>query len=140
VINDWYGRMMLEETLTELWLAKGDLTQAQPEAECFLALTLATAAYLAGSRLGNQHPGRHGGTRPRARSELYRPCAVRDGRLRSAARCLATMLKLANSRADDDPLRGTFLSAPSVREIVGPEREPQRDPILERVHPRNPLR
>src|SRR6266446_6218019 len=43
VINDWYCRMMLEEALTDLWLAKGDLTHARPEAERFLELTLATA-------------------------------------------------------------------------------------------------
>ena len=43
VIHDWYCRMMLEEALTELWLAKGALTHARPEAERFLELTLATA-------------------------------------------------------------------------------------------------
>src|SRR5207245_2551701 len=43
VIHDWYCRMMLEEALTEVWLAKGDLTHARPEAERFLELTLATA-------------------------------------------------------------------------------------------------
>jgi hypothetical protein len=35
--------MVLEAGLTDLWLAKGDLTQARPEAERFLELTLATA-------------------------------------------------------------------------------------------------
>jgi len=43
VIHDWYCRMMLEVALTELWLAKGDLTHARPDAEHFLELTLATA-------------------------------------------------------------------------------------------------
>src|SRR3989442_12756054 len=42
-MHDWYCRMMLEEALTELWLAKGALTHARPEAERFLELTLATA-------------------------------------------------------------------------------------------------
>jgi hypothetical protein len=42
-IHDWYCRMVLEAGLTDLWLAKGDLTQARPEAERFLELTLATA-------------------------------------------------------------------------------------------------
>ena len=43
VIHDWYCRMMLGQTLTDVWLAKDDLMQAGPEAERFLALTLATA-------------------------------------------------------------------------------------------------
>jgi len=43
VIHDWYCRVMLEVALTELWLAKGDLTHARPDAEHFLELTLATA-------------------------------------------------------------------------------------------------
>jgi len=34
---------MPEVALTELWLAKGNLTHARPEAEHFLELTLATA-------------------------------------------------------------------------------------------------
>src|SRR5258705_12982527 len=43
VIHDWYCRMILGQALSEVWLAKGDLTRARPEAERFLALTLATA-------------------------------------------------------------------------------------------------
>ena len=35
--------MMLGQALTYVWLAKGDVMQAGPEAERFLELTLATA-------------------------------------------------------------------------------------------------
>jgi len=41
----WYGRMQLESPLTELWLAKGDLAQARPQAERFLKTALATAEH-----------------------------------------------------------------------------------------------
>jgi len=37
----WYWRMPLEHALTELWLAKGDLSQARPQAERFLKMVLA---------------------------------------------------------------------------------------------------
>src|SRR5262249_14603258 len=43
VIHDWYSRMILEGALTELWLAKRDLTRARAEAERFLEFTRATA-------------------------------------------------------------------------------------------------
>jgi tetratricopeptide (TPR) repeat protein len=43
VIVDWYWRMQLQSSLTELWLAKGDLKKARTEAESFLEVTLATA-------------------------------------------------------------------------------------------------
>src|SRR5580700_1707283 len=45
VIFVWIWRMPLESALTELWLAKGDPAQARPQAERFLALTLATAEH-----------------------------------------------------------------------------------------------
>jgi hypothetical protein len=40
--NDWYWRMPLEAGLTELWLAQGNLTQARPQAERFLSISLTT--------------------------------------------------------------------------------------------------
>jgi DNA-binding winged helix-turn-helix (wHTH) protein/tetratricopeptide (TPR) repeat protein len=42
-IFDWWWRMPMESALTELWLAKGDVAQARPQAERFLSLTTATA-------------------------------------------------------------------------------------------------
>src|SRR5258708_31970022 len=41
----WIRRMPLESALTELWLAKGDLAQARPQAERFLKIALATAEH-----------------------------------------------------------------------------------------------
>jgi len=43
VIMDWYWRMQLQSSLTELWLAKGDLKQARIEGAGFLQVTLTTA-------------------------------------------------------------------------------------------------
>jgi len=43
VNHDWYCRMLLEAALTDLWLARGDLAQAQSQAERLLHATLATA-------------------------------------------------------------------------------------------------
>ena len=42
VIIDWYWRMQLQSSLTELRLAKGDLSQARTEAKRFLEVTLAS--------------------------------------------------------------------------------------------------
>ncbi len=147
VIHDWYCRMMLEEALTELWLAKGALTHARPEAERFLELTLATAertwqarAWETSARVAMEERDLH-----RARNCIDRALAVMEGfevplaswRVhRSAAKlhgheggngaarhhrtlARATILKLANSLADDERLRETFLSAPSVRNTLG---------------------
>ncbi len=147
VIHDWYCRMMLEEALTELWLAKGALTHARPEAERFLELTLATAertwqarAWETSARVAMEERDLH-----RARNCIDRALAVMEGfevplaswRVhRSAAElhgheggngaarhhrtlARATILKLANSLADDERLRETFLSAPSVRNTLG---------------------
>ena len=43
VMFAWYWRMPLKSAFTELWLAKGDLAQARPQAERFLKIALATA-------------------------------------------------------------------------------------------------
>src|SRR5208283_83470 len=42
----WYWRIPLENALTELWLAKGDLAQARPQAERSLAIALASAEHM----------------------------------------------------------------------------------------------
>jgi hypothetical protein len=41
----WYWRMLLEFAPAELWLAKGDLAQARPQAESFLKIALAIAEH-----------------------------------------------------------------------------------------------
>src|ERR1700730_6570032 len=43
VIHDWYWRMILEQALTDVALAKGDLPQAESAVERFLPVTLTTA-------------------------------------------------------------------------------------------------
>ena len=45
VMFAWYWRMPLEFAPAELWLAKGDLAQARPQAESFLKIELATAEH-----------------------------------------------------------------------------------------------
>jgi hypothetical protein len=149
VIHDWYCRMMLGQTLTDVWLATGDLKRAGAEAKHFLALTLATAertwqslAWEASARIAMAE-----GDRRRARScvdhalatmesvevplaawRVHRTAAdvsPREGDDDAAGRHgelgRATILRLASSLAPDEPLRGTFLSAPSVRGLVDHE-------------------
>jgi hypothetical protein len=53
-------------------------------------------------------------------AELYRRLGHHAAAGRHRAFGRATILKLANSLADDEPLRETFLSAPPVRRIVDP--------------------
>jgi hypothetical protein len=40
---DWYWQILLESSLTELWLAQGDLQQARSQADRFFQVALATA-------------------------------------------------------------------------------------------------
>ena len=46
VMFAWYWRMPHKSAFTELWLAKGDLAQARPQAESFVKFTLATAEHM----------------------------------------------------------------------------------------------
>jgi DNA-binding winged helix-turn-helix (wHTH) protein len=146
VIHDWYCRMMLEEALTNLWLAKGDLTHGGPEAERFLALTRATAertwqaiAWDASARVamaerdvpraadciaralqtmdGYEVP--LGAWRVHATAaEVYRRAGDSMAAERHLALARATILALATSLAGDRPLHDAFLSAPSIQGIV----------------------
>ena len=82
VIVDWYWRMQLQSSLTELWLAKGDLKQARTEAERFLEVTLATAertwqalAWDANARVAMAQLDL------RARARMRHECLVNDGGL-----------------------------------------------------------
>ena len=151
VIHDWYTRMLLESGLTEVWFAKADLTKAQSQAEWFLKATLATAertwqalAWEANARVaiaaveldraqdcvGNALSTMEGFEVPLAAwrvhataAELYErtgySALAKDQRELSRA----TILKLAHSLPAEEPLRRTFLSAPSVCRILGTAEE-----------------
>jgi DNA-binding winged helix-turn-helix (wHTH) protein len=147
-IHDWYCRMMLGQALTDVWLAKGDMKQAGPEAERFLELTLATAertwqarAWETRARVAMAESDLH-----RARMCMDKALAVMEGfevpladwrvhasaaelerrrgderaaeRHRSLGR--ATVLALENSLVDHERLRETFLAAPAVRILIDP--------------------
>ncbi len=141
--------MIVEGALTELWLAKRDLTNARPEAGRFLELTQATAertwqalAWEINARVAiaerDFHRARNcidhaastmeGFEVPLAAwrvhgtaAEVYRRAGGKATAEQRRLLSRATILRLANSLPDDEPLRDTFLSAPSVRVIVGPD-------------------
>ena len=143
----WYWRMPLESTLTELWLAKGDLAQARPQAERFLKIALATAehtwqalawevnARVAMAELDLQKAqeciaeglsAMEGFEVPLAAwrvhataCELYENSGDRDLAKRHFELSRETIMKLANSLPAEEPLRQTFLSAPMIRRILG---------------------
>jgi len=146
VIVDWYWRMQLQSSLTELWLAKRDLKQARTEAERFLEVTLVTAertwqalAWDANARVAmaqrdferphecitNALSTMEGFEVPLAAwrvhataAELYRGSEKsKEAHHRELGR--ATILKLADSMPADEPLRKIFLSAPSVLKVLG---------------------
>ena len=148
VIHDWYCRMMLGQALTDVWLAKGDVKQAGPEAERFLELTLATAErtwqalawetsarvamaggdhHRASTCIDNALSAMEGFEVPLAGWRVYASAADLEGRRgneraaeRHRALGRATALALANSLVDHERLRETFLAAPSVRMIIDP--------------------
>jgi DNA-binding winged helix-turn-helix (wHTH) protein/tetratricopeptide (TPR) repeat protein len=143
----WYGRIQLESALTELWLAKGDLAQARPQAETLLKITLSTAEHtwqalawevnarvaMAELDLTRAHDciakgfsAMEGFEVPLAAwrvhataFELYRNSGDRDLAERHLALSRATIMKLANSMSAEEPLRQKFLSAPMIRKILG---------------------
>jgi tetratricopeptide (TPR) repeat protein len=147
VVFDWYISLLLESALTELWLAKGELQRARTEAERFLQLTLATAertwqalAWEANARVAMAEVDLEG-----ARDCIAKALSTMDGfevplaawRVHATAAELyacsgnndlvehrreisrATIMKLANSLGQEEPLRTTFLSTPSVRKVLG---------------------
>ena len=147
VIFVWIWRMPLESALTELWLAKGDLAQARPQAERFLAITLATAehtwqalAWEVNARVAMAELDltraqdciakalfeMEGFEAPLAAwrvhataFELDRNSGNRDLAARHLALSRETVMKLANSLPTEEPLRQTYLSAPMVCKILG---------------------
>jgi hypothetical protein len=147
VIFVWIWRMPLESALTELWLAKGDPAQARPQAERFLALTLATAEHTwqvlarevnarvamaeldltrAQDCVAKGLSAMEGFEVPLAAwrvhataFELYQNSGDRYLAQRHLAVSRETVMKLANSLPTEEPLRQTYLSGPIVRKILG---------------------
>jgi hypothetical protein len=145
-MNDWYWRMLLESGFTELWLAEGNLTQARPQAERFLSVTLTTAertwqalAWEANARvamaecdapraqecIGKALSTMEGFELPVAAwrvhataAGLFRDAGDRDLAERHQALSRETIMKLADSLPAEEPLRRTFLSAPMVLKIL----------------------
>jgi len=146
VFLDWYWRMPLAAGLTELWLAKGDLVRAQLEAERLLEMSHATEertwqglAWEINARvaLANRDEARardciargvstvHGFEVPLAAWRIHATAAhleEESGNLESARKHLdlsrATIMQLANSMEQPEPLRKFFLSAPPVAQVL----------------------
>jgi DNA-binding winged helix-turn-helix (wHTH) protein len=146
VFLDWYWRMPLAAGLTEVWLAKGDRVRAQQEAERFLEMSLATEertwqglAWEINARvaLANRDPARardcvargvstvQGFEVPLAAWQVHATAArleEESGNLESARVHLdlsrATIMQLANSMEQREPLRKIFLSAPAVARLL----------------------
>jgi hypothetical protein len=143
---DWYWRMPLAAGLTELWLATGDHARARLEAERFLEMALATTertsqglAWEVNARvaLANQDHARardciaqgvstvQGFEVPLAAWPVHATAAdiedasgnIEPARLhRNLSR--ATIMQLANSLPEQEPLRQIFLSAPAVTRVL----------------------
>jgi hypothetical protein len=146
VFLDWYWRMPLAAGLTELWLAKDDGVRARLEAERFLALSLATAertwqgiAWETNARvaLANRDYSRarecigraistvQGFEVPLAIWQIHATAAHIEEVLGNPKLALshedvsrATILQLANSLPEQEPLREIFLSAPAVVRVL----------------------
>jgi DNA-binding winged helix-turn-helix (wHTH) protein/tetratricopeptide (TPR) repeat protein len=146
VFFDWYWRMPAASGMTELQLATGDRIGAQREAGRFLEISLATAdrhwqglAWEANSRVALENLDF-----PRAQDCIAQAVATVQGfevplaawrvhataaRIDEAAGNHAaarahreisrvTILRLANSLSEQEPLRESFLSAPIVAQIL----------------------
>jgi DNA-binding winged helix-turn-helix (wHTH) protein len=146
VFLDWYWRMPLAAGLTEVWLAKGDRVRAQQEAERFLEMSLATEertwqglAWEINARvaLANRDEARtrdciargvstvQGFEVPLAAWKVHATAAhieEESGNLESSRSHLdlsrATIMQLANSMEQREPLRKIFLSAPAVARVL----------------------
>jgi DNA-binding winged helix-turn-helix (wHTH) protein/tetratricopeptide (TPR) repeat protein len=150
VFFDWYWRMPAAAGMTELWLATGDRGRAQEEAGRFLEISLATAdrhwqglAWEINSRVALENRDLH-----RARDSIAKALATLQGfelplaawRVHATAARIAeesgnheaarahrevsrvTILRLANSLPEKEPLRESFLSAPAVARILDGQR------------------
>ena len=149
VIHDWYWKMLLESGFTEAWLGKRDLGQARMSAERFLEVTQQTSehtwqalawdaiARVAVAELdaqrtqvcitnalrameGYEVPLAHWRVHGTA-FELYERMEDKEAAEEHRQLSSATIMKLANSMPNNEPLRGIFLSAPAVRKILADE-------------------
>jgi hypothetical protein len=146
VFFDWYWRMPIAAGLSEVWLAKGDLVRARLEAEQLLDLALATdertwqgLAWEINARvaLANRDESRardciarglstvQGFEVPLAAWKVHATAAhieEESGNLESARSHLdlsrATIMRLANSMEQQEPLREIFLTAPAVVRVL----------------------
>jgi tetratricopeptide (TPR) repeat protein len=146
VIHDWYWRNVLQAALTDLRLAQGDLPRAVEEGEAFLRVACSTAertwqalAWEANARIAMavSDPERakdcitkaltamDGFEVPLAEWRVHATAAEFSelhGHSRAAKHhrelSRATVLRLAHSLPEDDPLRITFLSTPPISTIV----------------------
>jgi len=146
VIHDWYCRMLLESGLTELWLAKGDLSQARSHADRLLRITQATAertwqalAWEANARVAfaerDLEKGRdcitkallhtEGSEVPLATWRVHATGAELSDHMGNSGLAeyhrqlsRATILKLSNSLPTEEPLRKIFLSAAPIRRVL----------------------
>jgi DNA-binding winged helix-turn-helix (wHTH) protein/tetratricopeptide (TPR) repeat protein len=143
---DWYWHMPLAAGLTELWLATGDCVRAQREAARFLDKALATEertwqglAWETNARvalgkqdyararecIGNAVSAVQGFEVPLAAWQVHATAAhieEESGNLDSARShgdlSRTTILRLANSLPEEEPLRDIFLSAPAVARVL----------------------
>jgi hypothetical protein len=143
---DWYWRLPLAANLTELWLAKDDRVRARLEAERFLEMSLATEertwqglAWEINARvaLANRDEARardciargvstvQGFEMPLAAWRVHATAAhieEESGNLESARLhrdvSRTTIMQLANSLPEQEPLRKIFLSAPAVARVL----------------------
>ena len=146
VFFDWYWRMPIAAGLSEVWLAKGDLVRARLEAEQLLDLALATdertwqgLAWEINARvaLASRDESRARDCIARGLSTVQSfevPLAAwkvhataahieeESGNLESARSHLdlsrATIMQLANSMKQQEPLREIFLSAPAAARVL----------------------
>jgi DNA-binding winged helix-turn-helix (wHTH) protein len=147
LMEDWQLRMPLQWGFTDACLAKGDLTQARMEAEQFLRVTLSSEehtwrslAFEANARVaiaerdlqraedcilkavqemeGFEVPLAAWRVHATA-SELYARMGDRDLAERQRELSHATIIQLANSMSNEEPLRKTFLSASAIRNVLG---------------------
>ena len=150
VFFDWYWRMPAASGMTELWLATGDRDRAQQEAGRFLEISRATAdrhwqglAWEVNSRVALEERDL-----PRARDCIANALSTLQGfdsplaawRVNATAARIdeesgnlaaarwhrdfsrVTILRLANSLPEQEPLRESFLFAPAVAGILNGQR------------------